>query len=130
MLGEEFRLSSGGICTTTSPIFMEAVMRTCAARRWFVKGRLAAVSAFAGGCLLLFWAPCLPAAERSQRDPDATRDKLLDEQLATGEFGPAIDAAHDIEDLAQRVRHLQKITAAQRSSGDFRGASETARRIP
>ncbi|MFN0051071.1 MAG: DUF1598 domain-containing protein [Planctomycetales bacterium] len=56
--------------------------------------------------------------------------RLLEERLAAGEFGPALDALNDMTDSAEQSRHLRKIAAAQREQREFRAAQETARRIP
>lgn len=58
------------------------------------------------------------------------RAALLEERLDAGEFGPALDAAGEIDDLTARVREFRQISAAQQRSGDFSGAAATARRIP
>jgi hypothetical protein len=58
------------------------------------------------------------------------RAALLEERLDAGEFGPALDAANEIDDLTARVREFRQISSAQRQSGDFTGAAATARRIP
>src|SRR5262249_25462194 len=66
------------------------------------------------------------AANRAAKaDPN-----LLAAQLEAGEFGPAVDAAGKIEDLAERVKHLKGIAAAQRDAGEFQAAEATASRIP
>lgn len=64
-----------------------------------------------------------------QHDSPQT-DGLLQERLAAGEFGPALDAAGAIEDRTERTRQLHAISDAQRKHRDFRSAAETARRIP
>src|SRR5690242_10847213 len=55
---------------------------------------------------------------------------LLAARLAAGEFGPAIDAASDIESLVERAQYLKQVVAAERGAGEFRAAEATARRIP
>lgn len=87
-------------------------------------------------CITLGTSVCLsfsPFAHGAEQDPSqasARRDSLLEERLAAGEFGPAIDAANDLREPEDRIRQLRQISAAQRTSRDFRGAFETARRIP
>ncbi len=67
------------------------------------------------------------AAPAAQADLD---QELLLARLDAGEFGPAIDDAAGIDDLAQRTEYLRKIVAAERGTGEFQAADATARRIP
>ncbi|RPI78573.1 MAG: hypothetical protein EHM42_13295, partial [Planctomycetaceae bacterium] len=64
----------------------------------------------------------------------AARNAVLadrfDEQIAAGEFGPAIDAAARLDDSADKAVLLHKIARAQLAAGDFDGARATAQRQP
>lgn len=55
---------------------------------------------------------------------------LLQQRLAAGEFGAAIEAAQAVQDVTERARQLKEIAAAQQQSGEFRAATQTARSIP
>ena len=65
------------------------------------------------------------AAKQTAADKD-----LLAARLDAGEYGPAVDAAGAIDDLAQRVGYLKEIVSAQRDAGELQGAEATASRIP
>ncbi len=93
-------------------------LRTSTAPR-AIPGCLAALAVVAAVSVSL-------AADRTP----AAKDSLLEQRLAAGEFGPALDAARAVNDVSERVLQLRKITTAQRQSGDFRAAEETARSIP
>jgi hypothetical protein len=104
-------------------------MWICALRRWVIAARIVFCVTL-GTVACLSFSPLAQGAKREFSRADDRRDALLEERLAAGEFGPAIDAAQDLSDPTDRIRQLQQISAAQRSSRDFRGAFETARRIP
>lgn len=74
--------------------------------------------------------PEASAGERNDVETASIREALLSEQLAVGEFGPAIDAVQAVADPGERTRQLREISAAQRFAGEFQSAAETARRIP
>lgn len=72
----------------------------------------------------------LSGAERDPRGLQSPETEILSDRLATGEFGPALDAAQQIPDSTERARQLREISAAQSRSGEHRAALATARRIP
>jgi hypothetical protein len=91
-------------------------------------------------CLALGTAAQLSAAERaaqnraggepSKKNAAGLDQSLLAARLATGEFGPAVDDAGGIADLAQRVGYLKQIVNAERGAGELQAADATAARIP
>lgn len=96
---------------------------TSATARKLVRGGLVFLTLVAGTVSLT--TVSLRAAEPTKSDKS-----LLAERLATGEFGPAIDAASAVADATEKAKQLQQIAGAQRQAKEFRGAAETARRIP
>jgi hypothetical protein len=72
-----------------------------------------------------------PAASSSRAAKAAANDPvLLAARLEAGEFGPAVDAATDIADPAQRAKYLKQVVTAERDAGEFQAAEATASRIP
>jgi len=61
---------------------------------------------------------------------NAADKDLLAARLDAGEFGPAVDAAGEIDDLSQRAGYLKQVVAAQRDAGELLAAEATAGRIP
>ncbi|HEY2415754.1 MAG TPA: DUF1598 domain-containing protein [Pirellulaceae bacterium] len=59
-------------------------------------------------------------------DPAAPTQHLVQQQLAAGEFGPAITAARGVEDPALRDKLLSEIAAAQGAAGAPKAALATA----
>ena len=55
--------------------------------------------------------------------------KKIEQQVAFGEFGAAIDAAHGVADPAERARLLDMIALAQLKAGDASAARGTTRQI-
>jgi hypothetical protein len=80
------------------------------------------------GLLLLAALGPLAAAERAETG--RSDGALLAARLEAGEYGPAVDNASGIDDVAERVEHLKQIAAAQRHAGEFQAAEATAARIP
>jgi hypothetical protein len=94
-------------------------------RAWVsVEIDLRAISAALAMVLLVVANTPAPASEPS------LDSALLSARLEAGEFGPAIDAALAIEDLAERTDYLKRIIAAERSAGEFQIAGATADLIP
>lgn len=54
----------------------------------------------------------------------------IDDQIAAGEFGPAIDEASQLPDAAEKSAALRRIAQAQQQGGDFEGARATVQRLP
>ncbi len=72
-----------------------------------------------------------PTASASSRGKSNANDEtLLAARLEGGEFGPAIDAANEINDPAQRAGYLKQIADAERKAGEFQAADATSSRIP
>jgi hypothetical protein len=67
--------------------------------------------------LMAAWAGCLSAAEEA--------DELFAEQLAAGEFAPALDAANQIDGQPERDAMLAKLAAAQAKVGARAAAFHT-----
>lgn len=55
---------------------------------------------------------------------------LVEEQLAAGEFGPAIELAHQVRDEALRSEVLKRIALAQAEAGEFGAALYSVRSVP
>ncbi len=97
-------------------------------------GRVAAL--FGIGVALIFTSSDgMLAAERAASGQSAAKQSAVDKSLLAarldaGEYGPAVDAAGSIDDLAQRAGYLKEIVAAQRDAGELPGAEATASRIP
>ncbi len=75
---------------------------------------------FALGIVLASWCETTTTAGENR----------ISDQIAAGEFGPAVDAATAISDPADRAAALRKIGDAQQAAGDFEGARATARKQP
>ncbi len=59
------------------------------------------------------------------RAADNAASERFDEQLAAGEFAPALQTARELEDAAQRDAQLVKLAAAQAKAGAGRSAFYT-----
>ena len=59
----------------------------------------------------------------------ASREHVA-QQLAAGEFGPAIDTAMSLSDQAERSTLLKMVAEAQSNAGEHKSAAKTVRRIP
>jgi hypothetical protein len=72
------------------------------------------------------------AAAPGQQHPltAADRAKLVEAQLAAGEFGPALQTAKSVTDVAERAQLLKTIAAAQAQIGDVQAADMSISRIP
>lgn len=79
------------------------------------------------GCCLM-WVACNLWAQ-SPGNSSGLAAKV-ERQLATGEFGPALDAALATSDVGLRTQLLQRIAIAQSDAGDFTAASMTSRYLP
>jgi hypothetical protein len=92
---------------------------------------LGRVIGLAGLAALLFsGSGRLPAADQSSKTKLGSEQALLAARLDAGEYGPAVDAASDINDLAQRAGYLKQIVAAQRNADELQDAEATAGKIP
>jgi hypothetical protein len=75
-----------------------------------------------------------PVASSVQAQPithtAADRAKLVNAQLAAGEFGPALQTAKSATDAAERTQLLKTIADAHRKSGNAHAADVALSRIP
>ena len=71
-----------------------------------------------------------PAQQPVQTHTPADRAKLVNDQLAAGEFAPALQTARSATDAAERTQLLKTIADAQRKSGNAHAADVAISRIP
>src|SRR5262249_45373024 len=60
----------------------------------------------------------------------ADRAKLVHDQIAAGEFGPALQTAKSATDAVERTALLKTIASAQAQNGDLQAADRVISRIP
>ena len=112
-----------------------------AARKPLAAARLAAgLLVLASVCTVFAAEPAASSRKRPNKKSQTTAksrpartqvdQKLLAARLDTGEFGKAVDAASDIDDLAERVGYLKQVVAAEQNAGEIQAAEGTANRIP
>ena len=83
------------------------------------------IGAWLGGGIAIFvLAGAIPAAGAAESADDA-----FSEQLASGEFAPALRQAEQSNNSADRDRLFSRVATAQSESGDRRGAISTLRSI-
>lgn len=89
------------------------------------------------GCCLLWiacnlWAQSPGQSGLAAKSPgaDGAVKAKVDRQLATGEFGPALDTALATRDAGLRAELLDRIVKAETDAGDFVSASATSRYLP
>lgn len=78
---------------------------------------------------MLFIGAVTAAGQPALDTPDARRE-LIEQQIAAGEFGPALQTAKLATDVAEQSALLGQIADAQMQAGDFEAALGTIRRIP
>lgn len=83
-----------------------------------------------GPCVLVVLIGVAASAGESASDTAAARRDHIDQQIAAGEFGPAIQTAKQALDAAEQSQLLGKIADAQMQAGDFAAALGTIRSIP
>jgi len=71
-----------------------------------------------------------PTASRPDVRTAADRSKLVQAQIAAGEFGPALQTAKSATDAVERTHLLKTIADAQMQNGDLQAADSSISRIP
>ncbi|MCC7423209.1 MAG: DUF1598 domain-containing protein [Planctomycetaceae bacterium] len=77
--------------------------------------------------------PTIPAGDavvEADEEEAASNRARVEAQLASGEFGPALETAVAVFDMDERTELLKLVAAAQRKIGDFDAAQATIRLIP
>jgi len=70
------------------------------------------------------------AAVETPADPAAARRDLVQAQLESGEFGPALETAQQASDAGERTELLNQVAQAQMKAGEFAAAAASIRRMP
>lgn len=71
-----------------------------------------------------------PTASQPDVRTAADRSKLVQAQIAAGEFGPALQTAKSATDAVERTHLLKTIADAQMQNGDLQAADSSISRIP
>ncbi len=83
-----------------------------------------------GPAVLLLLVGAVVAAGEPGADTPAARHDLVEQQIAAGEFGPALHTAKQAADVAEQSELLGAVADAQLQAGDFDAALGTIRSIP
>ncbi len=79
-------------------------------------------------------APVVAAAPAAKtpavQNPAVERSEKVNAQLASGEFGPALETARQASNAAEQTQLLKQVAKAQMDAGDFEAAAAAIRRMP